>query len=141
MYLCGVISINYLKACLIYLIHLNLNWHQIIYKLSTYLCSFSIGTDNMLIIDVYVVSATANCERLVLHILSMLVDKRCVQFLILWETPSSDITDLTQLDDISFLEDTVTDKFLHWHQTTYPALALPINEESIFVHSKQGSLF
>lgn len=61
----------------------------------------------MLIIDVYVVSATANCERLVLHILSMLVDKRCVQFLILWETPSSDITDLTQLDDISFLEDTV----------------------------------
>jgi hypothetical protein len=77
----------------------------------------------MLIIDVYVVSATANCERLVLHILSMLVDKRCVQFLILWETPSSDITDLTQLDDISF-----------------PALALPINEESIFVHSKQGSL-
>jgi hypothetical protein len=67
----------------------------------------------MLIIDVYVVSATANCERLVLHILSMLVDKRCVQFLILWETPSSDITDLTQLDDISFLEDTVTDKFLH----------------------------
>jgi hypothetical protein len=90
--------------------HIMSNFSQTV---QPHLCSFSIGTDNMLIIDVYVVSATANCERLVLHILSMLVDKRCVQFLILWETPSSDITDLTQLDDISFLEDTVTDKFLH----------------------------
>lgn len=59
----------------------------------------------MLIVNVYVIGARADCQRLVLELFAVLIHQLIAQFHVFRQTARSDVAHLTQLDDVAFLID------------------------------------